>query len=321
VQTTNVWGPDLLFTAFDLAGIFPDELKDRYEYGARTYRQSIAAGEGIPTRGRAFRFDTRFARQPGGVTVIVRDDLLWQFDQTAGSSRMVRWEFDITQGIREFEVDSTPETRKADQELRDEFENSQRSVLAHGGAALKSYDPLPVLQANLRGDLVHLFEGHTYKHTLGIEPKDARVLVFRSFPMEFFVRAAGTIGSYFKPDLVDVICDSTSAPSVESCGFRAFCYGEGMVTRESLFNKFPEMLERHYDICLAGYNLTPLEGYANIFEILDVLKPRFTCLISTNGCLYPIEDYREILQEIAELRNVRQRYRELFYKYGRGNAL
>jgi len=322
VQTVNVWGPDLLFTAFDLAGMLPNKLRNRYEYGARSYRESIKTGESIQNFGKIFRFDSRFMKQPGAITAMLKDDLIWRFDHTTGEIfPLTRWAFEFDHGVREFEIENTPEIQLLKRKLRKEFESNQKSILEYGNFAKKDCDSIQAMSANLQGDLVHLFEGHTYKHTLGIEPKNARVLIFRSFPMDYFDRSAKVISSYFTPSLVDVICDNISVPIIESYGFRPFCYGEGMVVKDSLFAKFPDLLKGKYDICLVGYNSSPLEAYNNILDILDKISPLYSYFINDNGCLYPIKDYKEWLEGIEELQCIRQRYRELVYRYGRKNAL
>lgn len=321
VQTANVWGPDLLFTAFDIAGFLPKKIINRYKYGARLYSKEINKDSSINTSGRIFRSDTRFAKQAGRCTILVRDNLIWRFDHTNGKSDIAKWKMDMTKGAREVKIKKTSDINLLDRELKEQFDKTQESCLTFGESILKKYNSIDVLQANLKGDLIHQFKGHTYKHTLGVEPKNARVLVFRSFTMKVFKEAANVLYKFFSPNKVDVICDTMSLSLVKSYGFRTFYYGKGMVRKHLLLKLFPELLNNNYDICLIGYNLTPLKDYINIFEIINILKIRYTYFINVNGCLYYLNDIKKVLKEINELNDIREKYMELFYKYGRGNAL
>jgi len=321
VQTANIWGPDLLFTTLDLAGFLPKEIINKYKYGARSYSNEIRTGNSINTSGRIFRSDTRFAKQPGGNTILIKDDLIWRFDHTTGKSDIAKWKMDMIKGTKEIKIKNTSDIKSLDKELKEQFNKSQESCLASGKSILKKYNPLFALKSNLQGDLVHQFKGHTYKHTLGIEPKNARVLVFRSFSMNFFKEAADVLYKFFVPNKVDVICDTMSLSLVKSYGFRTFCYGKGMVRKDLLLKSFPELLRNSYDICLMGYNLYPLKDYANIFRIINILKVKYTYFINVNGCLYKVNDTKKVIKEINELNDIRERYIELFYKYGRGEVL
>lgn len=321
VQTANIWGPDLLFSALDFAGFLPKEIINKYKYGAKSYSNEIRAGNSINTSGRIFRSDTRFAKQPGGNTILIKDDLIWRFDHTAGKSDIAKWKMDMTKGAREVKIKKTSNIKLLDKELKEQFNKSQESCLASGKSTLKKYNPLLALKSNLQGDLVHQFKGHTYKHTLGVEPENARALVFRSFSMNFFKEAADVLYKFFVPNKVDVICDTMSLSIVKSYGFRTFCYGKGMVKKELLLKLFPKLLHNSYDICLIGYNLRPLKDYANIFRIINILKIKYTYFINVNGCLYKVNDTKQVLKEISELNDIRERYIELFYKFGRGEAL
>lgn len=321
VQTANVWGPDLLFTALDLAGFLPKKIINRYKYGARLYSKEVNRNNSINTSGRIFRSDTRFSKQPGVVSILIKDDLIWRFDHTAGKSDIAKWKMDIIKGTKEIKIKNTSNIKQIDKELKEQFNKTQESCLASGKSILKKYNPLLALKSNLQGDLVHQFKGHTYKHTLGIEPENARVLVFRSFSMNFFKEAANVLYKFFIPSKVDVICDTMSLSLVKSYGFRTFCYGKGMVKKHLLLKLFPELLSNNYDICLIGYNLVPLKDYINIFEIINILKIRYTYFINVNGCLYQVNDTKQAIREINELNNIRERYIEIFYKYGRSEAL
>ena len=321
VQMANIWAPDLLFTAFDLAGFLPKKIINRYKYGARLYSKEINKDSSINTSGRIFRSDTRFAKQTGRCTILVRDNLIWRFNHTNGKSDIAKWKMDMTKGAMEVKIKKTSDIELLDKELKEQFDKTQESCLASGESTLNKYNPLLALKSNLQGDLIHQFKGHTYKHTLGIEPENARILVFRSFTMKVFKEAANVLYKYFSPNKVDVICDTMSLSLVKSYGFRPFYYGKGMVRKHLLLKLFPELLNNNYDICLIGYNLTPLKDYINIFEIINILKIRYTYFINVNGCLCQVNDTKQTIKEINELNNVRERYMELFYKYGRGNSL